>query len=277
MLDRFLDAWSLFAEAWTTGLLLGALLPIAGVLLVAREQVFLSAAIGQSATFGIAVVLALGLGESAGGVSHDESFALAGGMLAAVAAAIATARGQTQSGSGLQARAAWIFLAAGSGAVLVLTHDPHGLAEVHRLMLSTLLGASPWDVGIAALLLGLAGGTAVALRDRLLLWTLDPVTTQVLGLRVARYDWAIGAAVGIVTGFAIHAAGLVFTFGATILPVLAARSLARSLAGVIWLAPFLGAAQTLVGLLVAHESDLPPGQAAVAVMAVVVLLSRLRR
>jgi ABC-type Mn2+/Zn2+ transport system permease subunit len=47
------------------------------------------------------------------------------------------------------------------------------------------------------------------------------------------------------------------------LPVLAARSLARSLRGVVVAAPVLGVAGEALAFAVAHRCDLPPGQVAV--------------
>jgi ABC-type Mn2+/Zn2+ transport system permease subunit len=132
----------------------------------------------------------------------------------------------------------------------------------------------------AAVLLLLATVALAFARDRILLWTIDPEGARVLGVRTARWDVAVGAAIGVATGFAIHAAGLLFTFGATVLPVLVARRLGRSLAGVLLLAPLLGLGATFAGLVAGHSWDLPPGQSAVAVMALLLagasLAGRLR-
>src|SRR6185295_8383025 len=106
-------------------------------------------------------------------------------------------------------------------------------------------------------------GCAVLLRDRVLLWALDPATAAALGLRVWRWDSVVGLWLGLLLGFAIHATGLLFAFGCAVLPVLVARELCRSLAALLWLVPVLGCASTGVGLYFAHQGDLPPGQVAV--------------
>jgi ABC-type Mn2+/Zn2+ transport system permease subunit len=270
------QAWALFGDAWLTGLLLALQLPFAGIVLVARQQLFLSAAMGQAATLGIAAVLRVEAASGHAAPSHrhaEEAAAVAAAALGAVATAVA-ALGSRGRDDARQADAVWVFLAAGSGAVLLLTHAPHGLAEVHRLVLSSLVGASRADVWIAAgALAAILAGFAVH-RERLMLWALDHVTATALGLPVRRYRIACGVAIGLLTGFAIHSAGLLFTFGATVLPVLIARDLARRLVTVCWLAPLVSVALMAVALVASHLADYPPGQMAVGLMALAAAAAR---
>jgi ABC-type Mn2+/Zn2+ transport system permease subunit len=183
--------------------------------------------------------------------------------------------------SHLEARSVWMFLAGGSLAVVLASGQPRGLEEVQRLQLSSMLGASPYDVVAAA------GGLLLTLllvwrtRHGVLLWATDPVTAQVHGCRLFRCDLAVGLWLGGCLGFAIHATGLLFAFGVTVLPVLLARPLAGSLRAVLFLAPLLSLLVTAGALVGAHLGDLPPGQVAVAGLAALlplaVLLRQLRR
>ena len=59
MIARFLASWALFSQAYMTAWLIALLLSLIGVLVVARDQIFLGAAISQAATLGIAVALVL--------------------------------------------------------------------------------------------------------------------------------------------------------------------------------------------------------------------------
>ncbi|MCC7062730.1 MAG: metal ABC transporter permease [Planctomycetes bacterium] len=270
------DYWLMFGDAILVGLLLATALPLLGVVLVLRHQVFLAAAIGQSANFGIAFAMWAGLAAHAAvGHSHEETMALGMGLAMAVLTAVVAMRALSQRGSSLEASAVWIFLFAGTGAMLLLANAPHGLQEVQRLMLSSLLGASPQDVYLALLLLL---GTLLATwrwRRRLLLWAMDPGSAQAYGSSVLRLDLLVGAWLGLGLGFAMHATGLTFTFGCAILPVLFAREVARSLAMVLWLAPLAGFLSFVAGFVLADRWDLPPGQCAVAVQGSLVLLGRL--
>ena len=277
-MQEFLLAWELFGDVWLTALLLAALLPWCGVVLVARQQVFVGAAVGQAATFGLAAALALGLGhDAAPGHAHVETTALAFALGAGMVVAIAAMRTLSTGAVALDSRTAVVFLVCGAGAVLLLANAPHGLQEVQRLQLSSLLGASPHDKWIAGAALCASAILLCALRDRVLLWALDPLTAQALGQSTWRWDVLVGVWLGGCLGFAIHVAGLLFAFGVLVLPVLTASALAGSLRGVLWLAPCVGCAGSLLGLALAHTFDLPPGQVVVAVLGAILLLTRLVR
>ena len=48
MIGRFLESWPLFHNAYLGGWLIGVLLATLGVLVVARDQIFIGAAISQA-------------------------------------------------------------------------------------------------------------------------------------------------------------------------------------------------------------------------------------
>lgn len=267
------DTWALFGDALLAGGLFAAVLPWFGVLLLLRRQVFLAAAIGQSATFGIAAATATagfcGLAEP------GPLVVLAAAVGAAVATTAVALRGLSQAATGLEGRAVWVFLVAGSGALLLLADAPHGAQQVQRLLLSSVLGVAPRDIALAAVWLG---GTALVLRLRwrtLGLWAMDPVVAAVHGVPVGRTDLVVGAWVGAGFAAAIAATGLTFTFGATVLPVLVLRQCARSLRAVLLLAPLVGVGGFLLGFWLGDRMDLPPGQVAVVVWGSAVLVGRL--
>lgn len=267
--------WELFGTAIVTGALLAALLPLLGVLLVLRHQMFLAASIGQAATLGIAFASWIGAGHGHGETSLAS---LAAGLLLAMATAMAAMRALSVRDAALEARAAWTFLFAGSASMLLLANAPYGTHGIQRLVLSSVLGASPTDVVGAAVLLAIAVVALLVRRRRLLAWAIDPPFAHVAGTPVLAYDLLVGAFVGAAIGFAIQATGLAFTFGATVLPVLAARSLAGSLAQLLWLAPSIGVAAFAGGFWFGDRADVPPGQAAVVVAAAAVpVLAAIRR
>lgn len=266
-MQDFLDAWALFHDAWLVALLLATLLPLCGIVLVLRQQLFLSAAVGQASTLGIALGIWFGLAPTAVvGTAHTETFSLLFAIAGGGVTAVAAMRALSTTGSHVEARSAWMFLAGSSLSVLLSTADPHGLEEVRRLTLSSLLGVSALDVWLAAGALAFTLGLCAVRSRRVLLWAMDPVTTRAQGSSLLALDLAVGAWLGVCTGFAIHATGLLFAFGLTVLPVLVVREVATSLRGVLWLAPLVGAADTVVSLWLAHVLDLPPGQVAVGVL-----------
>ncbi|MCB9885205.1 MAG: metal ABC transporter permease [Planctomycetes bacterium] len=261
------STFALFFDVVLTGTLLSLLLPLLGAALLLRRELFLGAAVAQTGSLGIAAWIAAGLGDGAG--------SLGAGMGAAIAAGVIGMRSGTPRGGGLQAGAAWLFLLGGSGAMLLLADAPHGMQAIEQLQLSSLLGATRGDVWVAGVGL-VAVLAALLLRGRvLLLWALDPATATVHGHPVRTLDALAGATIGAALGFSIHATGLPFTFGATVLPVLAARELVGTLRGVLVMAPLLGAGAFVTAWWWADRADLPPGQCAVVLLAGAVAVARL--
>lgn len=278
-MDALRDLLGLFGAAYGTALLLAALLPCLGVVLVLRQRVFTAAAVAQSAALGFAVGSAFGLGEDhAGHGPCGPELLLLGGAFGALAGLFAMQRART-AGAGLETWAAVLFLFGGSASMLLLSDAPHGLQEVQRLQLSSILGATPVDL-LVALGLALATATLLALRgSRVLLVASDEATAEVLGLSVRAWRNGLGLWIGVCLSFAIHATGLLFAFSCTVLPVLCVREWAPSLRVVLWAAPLVSVVSVAVSIAIAQTESLdwPPGQTSVAVQAGLVAVAGLVR
>ncbi|MBX3463801.1 MAG: metal ABC transporter permease [Planctomycetes bacterium] len=267
--------WALFGDAIGTALLLAAVLPPLGALMLLRQQVFVTAAIGQAAGGGIALVLALGLASPHGHGDGEGRWILVGAaLLAAIVPAVLALRTAPGLGSTLEARSACMFLLAGAGAMLLLANDPHGAMALQRSFLSSVLAADRHDVVLAAAALVALAALLWRRSRRVLAWAIDPAAAAVHGVPVGRYDAVGGMLFGAVVGHAITSVGLAFTFGAAVLPVLAARERCRTLRSTLLAAPVVGAVGAAAGCVLAHRFDLPPGQVAVALWAALALLAR---
>jgi ABC-type Mn2+/Zn2+ transport system permease subunit len=144
-------------------------------------------------------------------------------------------------------------------------------------MFSTLIGVAPVDVWILALLaLGTALVTA-AWREPLLLLAIDPEMAAAVGLPRQRLGAVIAVWLGLALGVSIHVAGLIYTFGCLVLPVLVAKNLCREMRPVLLLAPLVAVASVAVAFALAHATDVPPAHAAVALLCALVALTWLRR
>lgn len=273
--------WTLFGDALATGAWLGLVLPWLGVLLLLRQQVFVAAAIGQAANLGVALAMAFAalFGACPLHVSGASSpaWVVAASVLPAVLAAWAALRAGDGTRAAIEARSAVVFLVGSAGAMVALANQPHGAQELQRLFLSSLLSAGPTDAWLAA---GAAAVVAAALWSRpraLVAWAADPRTARAHGVPTRRLDFAAAIVVGVVVGQALLATGLLYTFAAMTLPVFAARGLARSLRGVVLLAPVFGVGGQAAAFALAHRFDLPPGQVAVLVYAALAAAAGLRR
>ena len=60
MIQDFAASWHLFHNSYLAGWLIGLLLALIGVLVVARNQIFIGVAVSQASTLGIALTMWLG-------------------------------------------------------------------------------------------------------------------------------------------------------------------------------------------------------------------------
>lgn len=281
MSDWLGDTFSLFYAAYGSALVLALLLPWLGVVLVLRQRVFTAAAVAQSAALGFSLGLWFGLGDDHAGHGDCGPWLLLLGASFGVLAGLFAMQRLRNGVAGLESWAAVLFLLGSSGSMLLLSNSPHGMQDIQRMQLSSLLGATELDLTIALALGAVAFGAGLAFGKRILLVASDESVAQVLGLPVRAWRTALGVFLGLCLSFAIHTTGLLFTFGCTVLPVLLAREFAPSLRAVLWLSPALSAGTVVFALWLAQiESlDWPPGQTAVALQAslVAVVMAAKRR
>lgn len=265
MIQSFVESWALFQTTYLAGIALAALLALVGVWVVAREQVFLGAAIGQASTLGIAALLWLA-GTLGWPALESRVAADVAAVTASVTTALLTASPHRPGGATAEARTAWVFLLAASLPVLLLAHDPHGLEEVHRLMFSTLLGAHPGELVAFAVLAAASGLLAWRWSDRLRLLAMDPEMAAAVGLGTGWWLRGIALWLGLAIGLSIRVSGLIYTFGCLVLPALVARHVCREVRHTLWVAPLLAAAAALAAFVVANAADVPPAHATVALL-----------
>jgi ABC-type Mn2+/Zn2+ transport system permease subunit len=251
----------------------------AGIWVVARNQIFLGAAVAQASTLGVAV--ALSVAALTGGTALVEDTGPALTLLLAVLASVTTAwivgRPRGALGESAEALNGWVFLASSSVPVLLLAHSPHGLEEIQRLIFSTLLTASRLDFALFALLAAAGAALTASASGALLLFSVDPESASAFGMRTTRWRALAALWLGLAVGLAIRSAGALFAFGCLVLPPLAAKSLCREVRTMAWVAPALGGGAALAGFFLGHAFDVPPAHATVALLAGGVALGWLRR
>lgn len=279
MLSDFAAAWPLFHDAFLTGWLLAALLGLAGVLVVARDQIFIGAAVAQASTLGVAVAMCLAAAVGGHPWLEADATLTALAVAAAVAAAVVTTRHPHDPGAPTpEALTGWVYLFAASAAILVVARSPHGLEEVHRLLSSSIIGASPADVLLFAALLAAVATVVAGAHRPLLLLAVDPSMAAAVGVPVGRWNVLLSCSLGLLIGLAIPTAGVLYAFGCLVLPPLVARNLCREMRPMFVVAPLVALGASVAAFVVAHHYDLPPAQATVALLCVLVgASSSLRR
>ena len=279
MIENFLSSWPLFHNTYLAGWLIALLLSIVGVLVVARDQIFIGAAISQASTFGIALAMSAG----AGGLAwlHSDEFLSVMAVAFSIVAALITARGGETGGESHEAITGWVFLAAASSAVLVVSHSPHGLEEIHRLLSSSIIGATEADAALFGIFAGTTALLVWRLRRPLLLFALDPAMAQAVGMNLPLWSGLTSAWLGLAIGLSIRSSGMIYTFGCLVLPALVAKNLCREVGPMFWVSPIVAAAAGVGGFMIANHYDYPPGQMTVALLSFLLIAAwgvrRLRR
>ncbi len=263
MIGEFIDSWSLFSQTYISALLIGLSLSLIGVVVVARGNVFVAAAVSQASMLGVALSLFFGFGQ-------PVLFA----VLCSVAASLLVARKHQEGGSSTsEEMTGWLFLACGSLSVLLLAKMPFGLKEIQSLFSSSIVGAGSADIAVFGGLVVLFVAFLFLQSRRLTLYLSDPVMAAAVGANIFLWSITIASVLGLTTGLAIRSSGMLFTFGCMILPAQMAKNLCRDIPGMFWVAPVLGFICVLLGLVFGNSFDLPPAQTVVALMSVVLLVT----
>jgi zinc/manganese transport system permease protein len=268
VIESFVASWPLFHDVYIAGVLIALLLSIVGVAVVVRDQIFLGAAVSQASMLGIAA--GIWAGSAVAGtpwewLESDTTHSVLGGVFA-VAGSLVVSSAAIGLRESREALTGWLFLAGASVSVLVVATSPHGMAEVSRLLSSSIIGANAVDIAIVSLMLAVTA-VVVALRLRpLLLLLTDAETAQACGIAVARWDRLLAVWLGLAVAWSIHVAGMVFTFGLLVLPALVAKGLVREMGTLVVVAPVIAFAASAAAFVLANWWDLPPGQVAVALL-----------
>jgi ABC-type Mn2+/Zn2+ transport system permease subunit len=283
LIAEFLSSWSLFQNAYLSGWLIAVLLSLVGVLVVARDQIFIGAAVSQASALGIAVGMVLG-----SWITLDEQswwrssvfYSLMGGVFSIIAALITARGGKTAGHESPEAVTGWVFLVSLSFSVLLLTHSPHGLEEVHSILTSTIIGARSSDVWLFAALTLMTAIGLVCYRRQALLVVMDPEMARAVGIKVDRWNAALSVWLGVVVGFSIRVSGVVYAFACLVLPALIAKNLGREVHTMFLSSPLIALITGVISFVIANYYDYPPGQTTTACLCfllLVVWMMRFRR
>jgi ABC-type Mn2+/Zn2+ transport system permease subunit len=273
MITEFLDSWILFGNTYLAGWLIAALLGLIGVVAVARNQIFIGAAVAQASTFGFAVALMVmaHFGAEFADPNDSEQIVTAISVAFSVAAAFLTERSIKPGGESREAILGWMFLAGSAGATLVVAKSPHGLEEVQRVVASSLIGASERDVGVLAAIFVIVATVIARYRSSIVMFALDPETARAHGIRVGLWRFLICITFGVCVGVAIRISGLVYTFGCLVLPALIAKNICREIRTMFLAAPIIAVLTATSAFVYANHADFPPAQLEIVLLALLLV------
>ena len=165
-----------------------------------------------------------------------------------------------------------VFLISSSLSILLVSHSPHGLEEVHRLLSSSIIGATAVDVWVFGILTILIVLLLTIFYRKILLFSLDPSMAMAIGMNLKAWNVVTSAWLGLAVGLSIRASGMLYTFGCLVLPALAAKNLCREVWSMFVVAPLLAVGTGVLGFILANHYDYPPGQMTVALFCFLLII-----
>ena len=270
MITTFLESWDLFYLTYLTGWAIAAGLGLAGIIVVARDQIFLGAAVSQAAAFGVAAALLLkvSLGSDQYDIGFFDPVMLVIVLGCAAGAALLTSYGSGASGEeSYESVTGWVFLGATSVSVLMAQHLIHGTEEIQKMLMSTLIGSTYTELLLFLALDLIIVLLFVLLYRPLLLFLLDEPTFAAVGGRTALWRPLVAIGLGLLIGLAIRSSGMLFTFGCLVLPAMIAKNILNRVLYLFFFAPLLAVVFAGAGFMSANHYDFPPGQMVVALLA----------
>ncbi len=273
MIQSFISSWGLFHQSYLTGWLIGLLLSLVGVIVVARDQIFIGAAISQASTLGVALTLGTTLlfPEDEFPWLHSTIFLSGMAVIFSVIAASITGHGRSSGKESHEAITGWVFLISSSLSILVVSHSPHGLEEIHRLLSSSIIGATGFDAWVFGILTALTALMLLIFYRKILLFSLDPTMAVAIGMKIKTWNVITSAWLGLAVGLSIRASGMLYTFGCLVLPSLVAKNLCREVRHMFFVAPVIALLTGIIGFVLANGYDFPPGQMTVALSCVLLV------
>jgi ABC-type Mn2+/Zn2+ transport system permease subunit len=279
VIQNFLSSWDLFYQSYLTGWLISLLLSLIGVLVVARDQIFIGAAISQASTLGIALTMWAATLPFLGQIGWLQSDLFLSAMAVAfsVLAASLTGRAGEIGKESHEAITGWVFLISASLSILIVSHSPHGLEEIHRLLSSSIIGATVIDIWTFSTLTLLTAALLIFLHRKILLFTLDPSMAVAVGMKISHWNLMIAAWLGLAIGLSIRASGMLYTFGCLVLPAVVAKNLCRKVRSMFFVSPAVAIGTGAMGFILAHYYDYPPAQLTVALFCFFLVIAWLLR
>jgi len=264
-LTEFVQAWDLYRDPVLAGVLAGVALGLAGVFVVLRRAIFVTAAISQAAGLGVACAFLLAIVVDLEIPPVLLAFAFAG--LGAFILALRPPRRLPR-----EAVVGFMYVATSALAIVVgdrISQEAHDIAAI---LFGSAVLVRPLDLLLVATVGGILLAVVVALSRGLTFAGFDPDAAVVQGLPVRSLETVLWVSVAAEVAVATRALGALPVFAFTILPALGALRLCRRLHHALWLAALIGAVSGGVGYVLAFLLELPVG-ASQTVMAALIAVT----
>ena len=245
LLQDVITFTNFFPEAVVCGTLMATVCSAFGVFVVLKRIVFISIALSEAATCGLALAL----------VFHFSP--LAGSALVTGAVVFMLTLPDKRQRLPKDVVLGTVFLLASSASVLLVAQSGFGLEEIKAMLYGDLIVSSPRDRWVL-LVTGLPSLAVLLLFLRPILYTfLDREAACVMGIRCWFWEGLFFFLLGLVVSGASKSGGALLVFCLLVVTPATALLLTRRLWAVIGISVTLGVLTTWAGLLAAYRADLP--------------------
>jgi manganese/iron transport system permease protein len=266
---EFVEGLEIFTDPMLCGAAAGLVLGLVGVYIVLRRMVFVSAAITHSAGLGVALAFYGQIHLGLGALAHPVLGAFTFGMGSTLLLTLNPERIHLtrESVIGL------VFIFASGAMLLVGDRISQESHDIHAIIFGTAVLVSRADLYTT-----LAVGAVVLLghlwlRRGIVFASFDPDGARVQRLPVGALDAFLLLSIGLMVSVTTRALGAMPVFAFSVLPAMAALSLARRLTVVLALAATLGLLSAVLGYAASFFLHFPVGASQTVVAAVFTLLA----
>ena len=293
VIKQFSEAYEFFPEIFHCGWIVAVLLSIFGVVVVARNQIFIGAAITQTSIFSVSVALSiLGLESFAhANETNCQGIILTVSILSASLCAICTFVNKGALFSILRRIklpfpvskestkkhgedfTGWLFLLSSAGTIVLLSKSPVGKELIDQLLFSNIIGAEGSDVNLLIILFLTTLVLLIFFLNKITLVFTDRDYSLAIHLPATRIEFIYSILAGISLGLCIKVSGTLYTFGCLVLPVIIAANLVKSVRMLFLISPIIAFVMSFIGFAAGNFYDIPQTQLTIFLMALVYPLS----
>jgi ABC-type Mn2+/Zn2+ transport system permease subunit len=259
-------------------LLVGLACPIIGCFLILRRLIFLGVALPQVASAGVALTMSLHIWIGSESMFHffTES-PLTGSIVftfvTIVALAIIERFGRSAGEGGLGA----LYVLTTAAAILILAKCPTAEQSWLSLFKGEIVSVGTRDVVITGASFGIALLLLTVFAKEILLVSFDREMAITLRKNVFVWDLLLYLLIGLVIAVAVLTVGPLVTFGFLVIPPLIIHPWAGNMRRFFILSGVLGMIASFLGFWIAYHEDLPVGPTDVALLGVLLGVSRALR
>lgn len=245
MLDLLLLPF--FQRALLTGIILGLLMAVLGVIVILRQLSFFSDAIGHSALTGIALGLLLSFNPFLGGL----------GVAIAVAITIVLLREKTRLH--LDTLLGVMFPSAMALGVLLIQLLPGYQTDLLAILFGDILTVSTLDVVVSLGLALVVAGTILWRGKHFIAIALNEALAHSQGIAVRRYELLFLILLAATIAISIKLVGVILVTALVIIPAATAQNLATSLKRMFAISMIVSLLATTMGMVTSALMSTPSG------------------